>query len=1375
MTHYPQADEEFLADLDEVIEWVREGLAGEDLESAIGLLARAADQPVPDPDIAAALGWALADRYTLHGGGHDLDEAVTWLRRVCDPPAAPDPADDLRLAELLIERAEQRGEAADITAAIGYAQRALAGLSGDLCAFAHYLLGLAHFIGAGLGAAPAEFSSAAGHLRVAAGLLPDDSQERADAEIRLGVVLATWACGDQATDGAGQLDEAISLLAKARREIAPGDALLARIWLGMASIIRFTSHAGSEADIQVALSAYEELLAQPALEASIADLCHCFAAFLLLYRSAPESMRRASTAIDTRQLARLLAKPPPQLSADAARLALDHLDRVSGVIDPAFASLEPFLRGVAKAALGGGELPEGEVTPTVTAFEQALRRTPDGDPSAGELRVMLGLLYGERAMRETGGRTSGRSVESLVAAAQQLGDDHPMLPLVRGLLGGAFGLPLGGRQPSRAESTAAIDMLETFLEELADDHPARAEVLIRLGSLLISRAFELRHSLPRLRKLRRRLDEAISRPAASPLSDAANHALLGMAEGIEGLLEPDADLMESAVNRIKQAAGVAPPGARIQGLIHGCLIGLLCQRFSQDGELQYLDAAIYYAGQMVRAAADDEIGEVELVAHYLLACAPAARNPGQMDQRRVDEMIAQMAALQARIPEHHPLRQSMAAELNALRVMRGAVSTGGSPFGAAWRDPASLAEAADAAIAIARATSPDNPFYPMNLGMAGNARAMQGVLLGNRSALSEGMALLGEACAAAKGVPDLRRRLLSTLAVVWRMRFEITRNRNDLSNMISLLQEARRLADGVPAGSDRAGILYMSAHGYHDRDDQNLQDRRRAAVVGLDALHERSTTVLVQSTADRAFDAALAAAGEAADVARWCLADGNTEAAVEALERGRGMVLHAAVADASMPSLLREADQDELAEEWEQALSAAERGSPYPWDLGLDPVASLRALSGPAENEVTGPRELQLPSDLRHRVMQALQGAGLERLLSPPTKAEIVLALQTADAQGLVYLLPRDEPAPGLAMIIDATGETHQIELPQLAARPRGPIADFARAQQDLYGDPSVPEDAYPRWQRALDDLCDWAWTVAMDRVLGSFPGAPRQQVRLVIVPVGDLGLVPWHAARRPVAGGALRYACQDAVISYAASARQFTEASRNGHRPWPSAAAVIRVPDSESKLRYASIEAEEIHRHHYANGIFLGGPDGESPPASAERVLGLLPQSGTVGVSLLHLACHAAPGPRPADGRLLLQGGETLRMRDILHQARSRPRDTPGCLVILAACGTDLTGDHHDEALTLATSFLAAGAVGAVGTRWPVADLPTLIFMIMFHHYLNSGYSHPSTALRATQCWMLNPKRTYPEDFPPKIATKARLLDLTTAEWWAAFTYQGQ
>ncbi len=1147
--------------------------------------------------------------------------------------------------------------------------------------------------------------------------------------------------------------------------------LQVRYALATALALRFTCYAGSEPDAQAALSGFEEILDQPGPDTAIANFCHLLTACVLIYRAAPEGLRQRSASIDPGQAGRILARGSGRPSPDSARAALEHLDQIADPAATGYAHVVASLRGVARMSLEDGGLNDGGAEALVEAMEQVLRMTPADDPDAGVLHGMADLLRGAKAAPEAGGHALRPAVDSLVAAVRQLGDEHPMLPVLNSILGGAFGFPLGARQPTAEESGAAITLLESVLDEVPDDHPDRADVLIRLGGLLVSHAFNPDSSMARLQRLRQQLDAAIARPAASQLNEAANHALLGMVEGVEGALAPDGNLLRAGVGRVRRAADLAPPNPAFSRLIQICLMSLCGQLYLQEGELQYLDAAMYYGREMVRMAGEDAADDPLLLnVRAMLAAGPAIRNPEQVDDARLREMAAQMEATRERMPEDHPLRQAVAGDLNLLRVVRGGMSRYGTHAVDDPPDEELIGEAADAAVAIAAATPRDDPLYAMNLGTAGNARAMQGILIRDRRIANDGIALLAEACAASS-IPNHRQRLLSMLAMVLRMRYDLTRDRNDLSGMISRLEEARRLADD-DGGSLLAEILFMCALGYYERGDRNLQDRRRAVALGQDALREHSITVLLQSTTDRAFDAAVNAAGEAASVMRWCLADGNVEAAVEALERGRGMVLHAATADASVASVLGEAGHGELAVEWEQALAAAETAGPEPWDLLPGLAASQQ---GPAEAAgMAFAPEVWVPSDLRHRVIKALAGTGLDRLLAPPPVTEIAQALSTVGARALVYLAPREGTAAGLALVIDDAGGVREIRLPRLALVPRGPAAIFAEAQQDLRENaPTAAGEVRSRWQRALGDLSDWAWTAAMEQVLGSVAGRPGHPVRLVLIPVGELGLVPWHAARRAVADGRFRYACQDAVLSYAASARQFTDACRNGHRRWDSEAALVRVP--ESGLYFASKEVQEIHRRYYPAGILLGGDDDLAHAASPGNVRDLLPRPREAGASLLHLGCHAEPTARPVDGRLLLEDGETLSMRDILRQTRDRPRDTPGCLVVLAACGSDLTDGHHDEALTLATSFLAAGAAGTVGARWPVDDLPTLAFMTMFHHYLNSGYDDPSIALRSTQAWMLNPRRTFPESFRPKIAEMARTIDLAQPEFWAAFTYQGQ
>ncbi|EQD81280.1 hypothetical protein N599_37130, partial [Saccharopolyspora erythraea D] len=530
-----------------------------------------------------------------------------------------------------------------------------------------------------------------------------------------------------------------------------------------------------------------------------------------------------------------------------------------------------------------------------------------------------------------------------------------------------------------------------------------------------------------------------------------------------------------------------------------------------------------------------------------------------------------------------------------------------------------------------------------------------------------------------------------------------------------------------------------------------------------ESLRTRARDVLLQSSALRALNAARAALGEAASVARWCLETGRSENAVEALELGRGMVLHAATVDAGVPAMLRESGHDGLAERWER--EAAESG-PQPWDLPEGPPSPMRDLTG-----------APLPSDLRYRVLEALEGHGARtRLLTPPAVAEIAAALRDTDTRALVYLLPGEDREPGIAVLVTDGGEVRPLHCPLLTAADGSPVDRFDRLQRERASGP-VSGELDSRWRQALGEVCDWAWTAVLNQVLDTVAAERRRRPsRIVLVPVGKLGAVPWHAARHRVPGGGVRYAFQDAVVRYAASARQFTETARRRRRAWDGEPALVRV--AGSGLLWASEEIEDIHRRHYSHGVYLGRRRRGGRRAPAPRpddVRALLPGANSPGASLLHLGCHADLAAVPVDSALRLGSGSALQVQDILRQARDRPADAPGGLVVLAACASDLTGREHDEALTLATAFLTAGAAGVVGARWNVDDLPTALVMVMFHHYLNSGCDDPATALRAAQAWMLDPRRALPEGVGARLAPELATIDPAEPGNWAAFTYQGR
>ena len=162
------------------------------------------------------------------------------------------------------------------------------------------------------------------------------------------------------------------------------------------------------------------------------------------------------------------------------------------------------------------------------------------------------------------------------------------------------------------------------------------------------------------------------------------------------------------------------------------------------------------------------------------------------------------------------------------------------------------------------------------------------------------------------------------------------------------------------------------------------------------------------------------------------------------------------------------------------------------------------------------------------------------RLLSPPAVPDIARALAATGSDALVYLLPGTAPTPASRSSCDQDGTVRWLPLAGLHTGGASPVSAFLRARRavEAAGTEAATEAARQAWLPVLGTLCGWAWRAAIGPVLDAIPartGKPKR--RIVLVPVAELGVVPWHAARQPETG---RYACQRVVFSYAASARQF-------------------------------------------------------------------------------------------------------------------------------------------------------------------------------------------------------------------------------------------
>ncbi|MEV3987806.1 CHAT domain-containing protein [Streptomyces sp. NPDC049837] len=586
-----------------------------------------------------------------------------------------------------------------------------------------------------------------------------------------------------------------------------------------------------------------------------------------------------------------------------------------------------------------------------------------------------------------------------------------------------------------------------------------------------------------------------------------------------------------------------------------------------------------------------------------------------------------------------------------------------------------------------------------------------------------------------------------------------------LEQGIALLEEANAAVTG-PEHRLHASVRLGLGRAYRMRGSLYRGDREAGRRNGLEALRGHAWAALLQSGTDHAAEAAAEATGTALEVAGWCLRDNVPEEAVTALDSCRGLVLHAATTSMTVPERLVAAGREDLADEWRTVAGT---------DPATDPLAAVR-------------EPMSVPSELRRRVLAVLTGEGAlqGRLLEPPEPGEIGGALRAVGKDALVYLVPASEESGGTAVVVTSSGEVHAVPLPTLNEQ-AAPLRDYLPepgGARDMGPVTDAPAARVPELRAQLDRLCGWAWYAGIRPLFDAFaaPSRPGRVPRLVLVPMGRLGLVPWHAAWEPAGGGRRRYALQEAEISYAASARLLCEvAARPSAHPGPGRDGALRdgaaliVGNPTGDLRFAGEEADAVQRVFYPDGQFLGRRDGgQVAGAGTPREVVSWLRGGAADGGVLHLACHATVAEKARRSAYLsLYGGE-LSAEELTEAVGGGARGSLG-LVLLAACRSHVSGRGHNEAYSLATAFMVAGARSVIGSLWPVPDDATSVLMFMVHHYLRREGEPPAKALRRAQLWMLDPARELPAELPPLLAERAGRVDPDDLSAWAGFTHLGQ
>ncbi|GAA1655638.1 CHAT domain-containing protein [Catellatospora bangladeshensis] len=1108
--------------------------------------------------------------------------------------------------------------------------------------------------------------------------------------------------------------------------------------LGSVLLLRYATESAAPEDRDRAILLFEESLAGPGLTPQETHIAWGGAGLLLMQRVFPAPLTQDSDG--TAFMAYILAmmtmdQTDPRKRADAAR-AEAHLRKLADhapADSPVRQQMLPAL-AVLKMFVFDGQ-------PDMAAALAILSEAAATGPA--DQRAMVATISAAIRAEDPTGMTPQQATET-AQELQTLIELMPPHPVLRARLRAEIAVAV----VRLGQATGAPELLATApelagqsLEELGEDE-TRQEILRQFVGLLLS-AEAAQAADGQLDRLMGLADQIVAEESVSPAQAGKDRYLRGMILMLRGQRDASSADLTAAAEELHRAVREIPADDPIVPFVVATLGALYNDRALSRGVLDDAEAG----RELLRAAQliyDSSLPGGAADGHLIAGLQSITRLKDSVqsrDQAGLHQAVTSLRSVTNSLSPEFPLRARLDAALGV------ALMTLGTSSG----DPTLVNEG----LAVMRRAGRRSPTVTVDLTLTRVAQAaadlVEGLLNHDRDAPGRAIELLSLLEADGSLTEEERLTVLSLLAQAYQARHTAQGVAADRDAALDYREKASAALPraGHPQAAHIIGGL-AEAHRQRGTDD----GRARSLRLGLDSLRARGLDVLLQSNPSHGLAAARDAAADAARLARWCWADGDLTAMYEAVELGRGLVLHASTTATQIPGLLRDRGLADLALEWERAGAV---GSILPPDATRD---------APAVADLAGALlDRGLPLNIRSRILEALSDTTAARQLGEvPGPAAVGAALTSIGAAALAYLLAGDEDQPGVILVVTAHGQMRARPAPGLRAAPghRGnPPSSASRDVLPVGHDPSEP------WQ---EDFCDWAWTVALGPLLEELDLLPDGgPARVVLVPTGTLGAFPWHAARRTVAGGH-RYAIEHVQLTYAASARQLIEVAGR-----PTAApdnGVILVGDPTRDLPGARAEAELLQAAFYPQALLLNDP-------SPEDVLRHLPGPAGEGPALLHFACHARAGESLAESYLRLAkpadktGRCELPLDRILRHAAGRAPGTAGGLVVLAACASDVSTTGHDESITLATALLAAGFTGAAGSRWPVDDVPTAYLMAVFHHHLRERGLAPAEALHEAQRWMLDPDRE--ELAVLKALPPVESAELASVRVWAAFSYHGR
>jgi hypothetical protein len=330
----------------------------------------------------------------------------------------------------------------------------------------------------------------------------------------------------------------------------------------------------------------------------------------------------------------------------------------------------------------------------------------------------------------------------------------------------------------------------------------------------------------------------------------------------------------------------------------------------------------------------------------------------------------------------------------------------------------------------------------------------------------------------------------------------------------------------------------------------------------------------------------------------------------------------------------------------------------------------------------------------------------------------------------------------GLALIVNQHGEISVVDLPRLTL---DAVLDVVKKYYAAYIDRSVD---HQKWRSQLEDTVGWLWDSSMKDVVAAVHPADE----IALVPIGLLGLLPLHIAGRRGADerSVKGWVIDRCAVRYVSSARALRVAMEADMTTKPTNVLAIGepLPVTAPPLPYANSEASIVGSLFPAARILVGGDATLSAIATAMRES-----------AVTHVACHGATVFEDTLSSYLLLGhDERLTVRRMLTLELPRPR-----LIVLSACETGLIDvKFPDEVIALPSACMQAGFCGAIGAMWSVSDGSTAVLMARFYDlWLRDGLS-PSQALRHAQKWL---KDTSSKDLARYVTARIEATPLNSQE----------